>query len=141
MDTEQPAGPAPPRRPSASPRRPKYYDLSLAHLPPPGLVSILHRVSGLVLFFPILPALLFVLDETLRSELGFADWREFITRPPVKLVLIGVAWMYAHHFFAGIRFLLLDVHWGIGKQRARTSAWIVLVLGALVALATAGWMW
>ena len=58
---------APTTRP-ASPRRPKYYDLSLAHLPPPGLVSIFHRVSGALLFFPILPALLYVLQAALGSE-------------------------------------------------------------------------
>src|ERR1700752_1863075 len=92
--------------------RPKYYDLNLAHLPPPGLVSIFHRVSGALLFFPILPLLLYFMHTSLGGEAGFARWQEFFARPIVKLALIGVAWLYAHHFFAGIRYLLLDVHIG-----------------------------
>ena len=116
---------------SAPKPRPKYYDLSLAHLPPPGLVSIFHRISGLLLFFPILPCLLWLMQGALGSEAGFSEWRELFARPIVKLVMVGVIWAYAHHFWAGIRYLLLDVHVGIDKQPARTSALAVLVLGVL----------
>ena len=124
---------------SAAPRiRPKYYDLNLAHLPPPGLVSILHRVSGALLFFPILPALLYVLQVTLGSEQGFASWQDFLGRPLVKIALLGVIWLYAHHFFAGIRYLLLDLHIGIGKEPSRKSALAVLAAG-LAATLLVGW--
>ena len=66
---------------SASPKpRPKYYDLNLAHLPPPGLVSIFHRVSGALLFFPILPvALISCRPRSKRS--GLARWNEFFDTP------------------------------------------------------------
>ena len=123
---------------SAPKTRPKYYDLNLAHLPPPGLVSIFHRISGLLLFFPILPGLLFLMQGALGSEEGFNEWREFFSRPLVKLVMVGVIWAYAHHFWAGIRYLLLDVHVGIQKQPARTSAVAVLVLG-VVTTALVAW--
>jgi succinate dehydrogenase / fumarate reductase cytochrome b subunit len=124
---------------SAAPKpRPKYYDLNLAHLPPPGLVSILHRVSGLALFFPILPLLLYLMHTALGSEEGYAQWRDFFSRPLVKLAMLGIFWAYAHHFWAGIRFLLLDLHLGIAKEPARTSAYVVLVLGVLTA-ALVGW--
>ena len=123
---------------SAPKPRPKYYDLNLAHLPPPGLVSIFHRISGLLLFFPILPFLLYVLQATLGSEQGYAHWREFFARGPVKLALLGAFWLYAHHFWAGIRYLLLDVHIGIDKAPARASAVAVLVLG-LVTTLVVGW--
>jgi succinate dehydrogenase / fumarate reductase cytochrome b subunit len=116
---------------SAPKPRPKYYDLSLAHLPPPGLVSIFHRISGLLLFFPILPCLLLLMQGAFGSEQGFNEWREFFARPLVKVVMVGVIWAYAHHFWAGLRYLLLDVHVGIDKQPARTSALAVLVLGVL----------
>ena len=118
--------------------RPKYYDLNLAHLPPPGLVSIIHRVSGALLFFPILPALLYALHVTLGSAEGYARWNELFDRPLVKLILVGVIWLYAHHFFAGIRYLFLDLHIGIAKAPARGSAIAVLVLG-LVTAALIGW--
>jgi succinate dehydrogenase / fumarate reductase cytochrome b subunit len=124
---------------SAAPKpRPKYYDLNLAHLPPPGLVSILHRVSGALLFFPVLPALLYVLQVTLGSEDGFARWQQFFDRAMVKLIMLGVIWLYAHHFFAGIRYLLLDLHIGIAKAPSRTSAIAVLVLG-VAATILIGW--
>jgi len=129
---------------SAAPQpkaRPKYYDLNLAHLPPPGIVSILHRISGLALFFPILPLLLLALHQSLRSEVEFEQWRELLSRGPVKLVLLGMFWFYAHHFWAGIRYLLLDVHVGIQKEPARTSAIVVLVLGAVTALIAAWRFW
>lgn len=116
---------------SAPKTRPKYYDLSLAHLPPPGLVSIFHRISGLLLFFPILPALLFLMQGALGSEQGFEQWRELLSRPLAKAVLVGVIWAYAHHFWAGIRFLLLDLHWHVTKAPARRAALVVLVLGIL----------
>ena len=119
-------------------RRPKYVDLNLAHLPPPGVVSILHRVTGFALFFPILPALIYLLHATLGSEEGYRHWRAFFAQPMVKLVMLGVFWAYAHHFFAGIRYLLLDVHVGIGKEPARASALAVLALGAVTTL-LAGW--
>jgi succinate dehydrogenase / fumarate reductase, cytochrome b subunit len=127
---------------SATPKpRPKYYDLNLAHLPPPGLVSIFHRVSGTLLFFPILPLLLYMLHVTLGSEQGFTRWHDFLARPLVKLIMIGVVWLYAHHFFAGIRFLLLDLHIGIEKAPSRTSAVAVLALGVLSALFVGWRLW
>ena len=126
---------------SAPKPRPKYYDLNLAHRPPPGLVSILHRVSGLLLFFPILPLLLYLLQATLGSEQGYAHWREFFSRPIVKLLAVGALWLYAHHFWAGIRYLLLDVHIGVDKAPARASAVAVLVLGIATTLLLGWRLW
>ncbi len=124
---------------NAAPKpRPKYYDLNLAHLPASGLLSIFHRVSGALLFFPILPALLYILQMSLGSEEGYARLAGFLGHPVVKLALLGVVWLYAHHFFAGIRYLLLDVHIGIDKAPARASAITVFVLG-IVATLLIGW--
>ena len=126
---------------SAPKPRPKYYDLSLAHLPPPGLVSILHRITGLALFFPVLPLLLYALQQTLGSEAGWAHWKDVLSRPLVKVALLAVLWFYAHHFWAGIRYLLLDLHLGIEKAPARTSAVAVLVLGVATAAIAGWWIW
>ena len=123
---------------SAPKPRPKYYDLNLAHLPPPGLVSIFHRISGLLLFFPVLPLLLYVLQSTLGSEQGYAHWREFFSRPLVKLLALGALWLYSHHFWAGIRYLLLDLPLGVDKAPARASAVAVLILG-IATTAMVGW--
>jgi succinate dehydrogenase / fumarate reductase cytochrome b subunit len=121
--------------------RPKYYDLSPVHLPLPGLVSIFHRVSGLLLFFPILPILLYLLQSTLGSEEGYARARDFFARPAVKLAMLGVIWLYAHHFWAGLRFLLLDLHWHVAKAPARKAAGAVLFLGIATTLAIGWKLW
>ena len=127
---------------SAAPKtRPRYYDLNLAHLPPPGLVSILHRISGALLFFPLLPVAIYILHATLGSQAGYERWAAFFAQPVVKLIAIGAAWAYMHHFFAGLRYLLLDLHIGIDKAPARASAVAVLVLGFLSALVIAWCIW
>jgi succinate dehydrogenase / fumarate reductase cytochrome b subunit len=124
---------------SAAPRpRPKYYDLNLAHLPAAGLLSIFHRASGALLFFPILPLLLYALQVTLGSEEGYARWRDFFSQPLVKLVVLGAIWFYSHHFFAGIRYLFLDIHVAIGKSASRASALAVFAAG-LAATLLIGW--
>ena len=117
--------------------RPKYYDLNLAHLPPPGIVSIIHRISGALLFFSV-PVLLYILQGSLTSEQEFLRMKAFFAHPLVKLATIGLAWMYAHHFFAGLRYLGLDLHVGIDKEGANLSAKIVLALG-LASAAAFGW--
>ena|SRR5436190_24375117 len=126
---------------SAPKPRPRYYDLSLAHLPPPGLVSIFHRVSGFLLFFPVVPALLYLLQATLSSAEGYARWRDFFAQGEVKFVMLGFLWLYAHHFWAGIRYLLLDLHIGIDKAPARASANAVLVLGVVTTLLIGWRLW
>jgi succinate dehydrogenase / fumarate reductase cytochrome b subunit len=78
---------------------------------------------------------------TLGSEEGFTRWHEFFSRPVVKLAIVGAAWLYAHHFFAGIRYLLLDMHIGIEKEPSRTSAVTVLALGVIAALFVAWRIW
>lgn len=123
---------------SAPANRPRYYDLNLAHLPLPGLVSIFHRISGALLFFPVLPALLYLLQATLGSEEGYQRWARFFAEPVVKLAATGFVWLYAHHFFAGIRYLLLDVHVGVEKPAARRGAAAVFALG-LAAAILVGW--
>jgi len=127
---------------SATPKpRPRYYDLNLTHLPPPGLVSIFHRMSGFLLFFPVVPALLYLLHATLGSEDGYLRWRQFFAQGEVKVVMLGFLWLYAHHFWAGLRYLLLDMHWGIEKAPARASALAVFALGAVSTLAIGWRLW
>jgi succinate dehydrogenase / fumarate reductase cytochrome b subunit len=121
--------------------RPKYYDLNLAHLPAAGLLSIFHRVSGALLFFPILPGLLYMLHLGLGSDEGYARVAAFAAHPVVKLAFLGIVWLYAHHFFAGIRFLLLDLLQGIELQSARRSSMAVLVLSLALTLVIGARLW
>lgn len=126
---------------TAPKQRPKYYDLNLANLPAAGLASIFHRVSGAVLFFPAIPLLLYLLQVTLGSEAGWLQARRLFAEPMVKVVLLAFVWLYAHHFFAGIRYLLLDLHVGISKESSRASARAVFALGAAATLLVAWRIW
>ncbi|ENO88159.1 succinate dehydrogenase [Thauera linaloolentis 47Lol = DSM 12138] len=96
-------------------------------MPIPAIVSILHRVSGGGLFL-LLPFLLFLLDRSLGSPESFETFSAVVGHPLAKLLLLGLLWAYMHHFCAGIRFLLLDMHKGTDLQAARNSSRIVLVV-------------
>jgi succinate dehydrogenase / fumarate reductase cytochrome b subunit len=116
---------------SAKKQRPVWYNLSPVNLPAPGLVSIFHRVSGILLFLGLI-WFLYLLDLSLTSQSGYAKFAEYIGHPLMKLALLVMLWSYLHHFCAGIRFLLLDIHVGGTLPAARTSSFIVF--GASVAL-------
>ena len=118
--------------------RPKYLSLAALlfeiRLPLAGWVSILHRVSGALLFVATV-WLLFLLDRSLASESGFESVQRYTSLPIVKAALLVLIWSYCHHFCAGIRFLFLDIHKGIDKETARLTSIVVIVAGlALAAL-------
>lgn len=108
-------------------KRPKNLDLTTIRLPLPGKVSILHRVSGAGLFL-CLPALLWLFGASVGSPESFATFKSVAGLLPVKVVLAGLLWAFVHHFCAGIRFLLLDVHVGVEKEAARQSAAVVFAV-------------
>ncbi len=126
---------------SAAPKtRPKYYDLNLLHLPPPGLVSILHRISGAALFL-LVPVFLYALQCSLASREDFDRLAAVLATPVVKLAALGIFWLFAHHFFAGVRYLLLDIHVGIARQPARNTANAVLGLGLVATIVLGLCIW
>jgi succinate dehydrogenase cytochrome b subunit len=123
-------------------RRPEFrnihvLDLMNYRLPAPGMVSIMHRISGAALFLA-LPLLLWLFELSLMSELSFAKLRGVASHWAMKLLLLALAWALLHHLIAGIRYLVLDLHVGLDRPAARQSAlavyWISLPLTALVAL-------
>lgn len=108
-------------------KRPKNLDLTTIRLPLPGKVSILHRVSGAGLFL-CFPVLLWLFGASLESAETFATFKSVAGMLPVKVVLAGLLWAFIHHFCAGIRFLLLDLHIGIEKEEAHKSAGVVFAV-------------
>lgn len=121
--------------------RPVYLNLFAIRLPLPGFVSILHRISGALLFLIGIPLTLYVVQQSLASADGWAQMRAALSHPLAKLVLVLLAWAYFHHFIAGVRHLLMDLHWGMDLKSARQSAAVTLVLGLLLALAIAVKLW
>jgi len=121
-------------------KRPKYLDVVKIRLPVPGIVSILHRVSGAALFLS-LPILIYLLQGSLSSSESFDHYRSLIAQPLAKLVLLGLLWAYLHHFCAGIRFLFLDMHKGLELVRARSTAKTVLAVSLTLTVILGVTLW
>ena len=97
-----------------------------------SLVSGGHRIGGLVLFL-LIPFMLYLLELSLTSETTFAYLVGFTSGWFVKLFILGLVWAYVHHFCAGIRHLLMDVHIGMDKQSSRKSAVAVFAISVPIA--------
>jgi len=124
--------------------RPQFRNLSPGQLasyrlPAAGILSILHRVSGVVLVL-MLPLLLWLFDLSLKSESTYERMRMTTDNVLVKLVLAGLIWAILHHLFAGLRYLALDVHMGVDKEPARRSALTVFAVSLPLAAVAALWL-
>ena len=106
-------------------------DLMNYRLPIAGKVSIMHRVSGAMLFL-CLPFLIALFAMSFVSESGFNSMSTVVGHPLMKIVLLGLIWGYLHHFCAGMRYLVLDLHIGMDKESAAKSA--SMVFGVSLAL-------
>ena len=113
--------------------RPVYLNLLKIRLPLAGIVSFAHRVSGVLLFL-FIPFSVYLLDLSVQSQESFASVQQIMARPSMLLVQVLVLWSLAHHFFAGIRFLLIDADIGIEKSQARLGAWLVFLAEAVTIL-------
>jgi succinate dehydrogenase / fumarate reductase cytochrome b subunit len=116
--------------------RPVYLNLLRIHLPLAGWVSILHRLSG-ALLFAVLPLGVWALSVSLADEAGFRRMADGVAHPLSRLFLLLMIWAFAHHLFAGLRHLALDVDWGVSLPRARQSSLAVLLAAGLVTLLAA----
>ncbi len=121
---------------AVSKSRPKYGVMRIAdvmhyRLPLPAYVSILHRISGALLFFS-LPFILYLLEQSLTSEYSFEYFRDFVSNGFVKLVILVLAWGFFHHFCAGLRHMQLDLHIGLDLPTARKTSVVVLVVSLLL---------
>ena len=121
------------------PTRPVFLDLARLRLPLPGWVSILHRVSGVLLFLAV-PLGVAALSVTLASEAGFQAVSGWMTQAWAKLLLLAWVWAFLHHLLAGLRHLAMDAHCGVQLRQARTTGAVVLAGSAVATLAVAGWL-
>ncbi len=109
-------------------------------LPPAGIVSILHRVSG-VLMFLLLPFVVWMLDSSLTSEISYDGFTNIFAAgfgviPAwfVKLITLGLLWAYLHHFIAGVRHLWMDATHSVSKAQGHSSAVVTLALSVALTL-------
>ena len=127
-------------RPVVKPR-PVFLNLFAIRQPLPAIVSILHRVSGALLFLIGIPALLWGVQASLASPEAFAQFEATMAHPLAKLTALLLAWSYIHHLLAGLRHLMLDVHVGIDLPSARRSSAVVFVLALLLTAVVAVRLW
>lgn len=109
--------------------------------PLPAVISVLHRISGALLFFPGIPLLLCGLEMTLNSPQGYAQFQALVTNPLSKTALTLLLWFFLHHLFAGIRFLALDLHYGGALEQARLTSKVVLAAGIILTLLISLLIW
>jgi succinate dehydrogenase / fumarate reductase cytochrome b subunit len=109
-------------------------------LPPAGIVSIFHRVSG-VLMFVLLPFVIWLFDVSLTSEISYERFSSAYLAGAgwfpawiVKLVTLALIWAYLHHFIAGVRHLWMDATHAVTKEFGRISALVTLALSLLLTL-------
>ena len=121
--------------------KPEYRNIGLAQLatyrlPLAGKVSILHRISGLLLFVS-LPFLLYLLDQSLTSEISFDTFKGVLSYPLIKIIVLVLSWAFLFHFCAGIRFLLLDTHRAVSKEGGKQTSIVVLAVSSLLTVVVA----
>lgn len=109
-------------------------DLPTYRLPVAGIVSILHRISGLIMFL-LLPFIVWMFDTSVSSEISFAKFSAafnvglgFVPAVLVKVVVLGLIWAYLHHLIAGVRHVYMDVNHAVTKEFGKSSAIVTLVL-------------
>jgi succinate dehydrogenase / fumarate reductase, cytochrome b subunit len=110
--------------------------LTAYRLPLAGRVSILHRLSGGLLFV-FLPFLLYLFDQSLTSELSFEVFKGFLSNIIVKLITLVLAWAFLFHFCAGVRHLVMDTHHAVTKEGGKQTSIVVLVVSSLLTIAFA----
>jgi succinate dehydrogenase / fumarate reductase cytochrome b subunit len=120
--------------------RPKHLALHKIKLPLSGYVSILHRVSGALLFLT-LPLLLLLLDQSLRSIETYTNLVEYLAHPLLKFALLGLLWAFLHHFCAGLRYLAIDLHLLPNLASARAASIWVLAVSLTLTLVLGAKLW
>lgn len=121
-------------------KRPVNLDLGSLTYPPMAIASILHRISGIVLFL-LLPPMLYVLHLSLASEASFTQLQQCLQNPYYKLILLGFSAAFAYHVLAGIRHMVLDTGWGEGLVAARRSAIALIALAVISTVFLGVWIW
>ena len=123
-----------------NPKRPINLDLTTIHFPITAIASILHRISGILLFL-YMPFMLWLLDQSLNSSAHFLNIQSHLSEPLMK----GLIWVFFaalfYHLVAGIRHLLMDLHIGETLEAGRLGARLTMVISAILTLLIGVWLW
>jgi succinate dehydrogenase / fumarate reductase cytochrome b subunit len=120
-------------------KRPVYLNLLKIRLPIGGVISITHRVTGVILVL-LLPIAIYLLHISLQSEAAFDKTVRLIGSLAGRIVVLAVVWMFAQHFFSGIRHLLMDIDVGVDREPARRSAWASVAASVVTLILVGLWI-
>ncbi|MDO9475881.1 MAG: succinate dehydrogenase, cytochrome b556 subunit [Pseudohongiella sp.] len=120
--------------------RPINLDFKTLRLPLPAITSILHRISGVIIFGGVF-VLLWLLSSSLKSEAGFLDVQAWLAMPLVKFVVWAILAGLLYHLIAGVKHLVMDLGIGETLEGANTGAKLVVVVSLIAMLLAGVWLW
>jgi len=118
-------------------KRPVFLNLWQIQFPVTAIMSIMHRLTGVLLLLAI-PFFIYALQLSLESETGFKAVFQFFDSAVIKLGMVLLIWSLLHHLLAGVRYLLLDIDMGIERQQAKVTAWLVIISAFVLVLLLVG---
>ena len=121
-------------------KRPVNLDLGSLKYPPMAIASILHRLSGLLMFL-LLPVMLCYLSCSLKSAASFEEMRMHLANPWVKLIIWGFGSAWVYHVVAGIRHMMMDIGVGESLEAGRRSAILIIILAIIATIFLGIWLW
>lgn len=121
-------------------QRPKNLNLFTIRFPVPAIASILHRISGFILFI-LIPFILWGLFLSLDSEQSFDNLHQVLSTSWIKFVVWGSLSAFLYHFIAGIRHLLMDIGIGEELKSGRLSAMLTMAIAFILIILTGVWLW
>jgi len=121
-------------------KRPVNLDLGTIRFPVMAIASILHRISGLVLFL-LLPFILYLLSKSLGSAVSFMQMQVLLQSPFHKLLLWAFSAALVYHLLAGIRHMINDLGFGEGVKAGRQTAIWVIALAVILTIFLGIWIW
>lgn len=122
---------------SANNKRPVFLTLYLIRLPVTAVLSILHRIFGVVLVLAI-PFLIYQLDQSVASAQAYAEVIERFSSPWLRFVGMALVWFLLFHLLSGLRFLSIDLGIGTERSMARKTAWLTHAVALIAAVLLIG---
>ena len=120
--------------------RPVNLNLLVFSFPLAAIVSITHRITGVILFVGVAFAL-YALDLATSSEQGFAAAKVLVAQPLGMFILLGLIATLTFHIIAGLKHLLMDFHVGDTVGAAYFGSIAVIVLTLIVTGAIGVVLW
>lgn len=121
-------------------KRPVNLDLTTMKFPPMAIVSILHRISGMIMFL-FLPGMLYILELSLKNAQTFDQLKDCLASPWSKLFLWAFSVAVMYHLLAGIRHIIMDFGYGEELNAGRRSAVFVIILAVILSILLGIWIW